>query len=284
VNKREKASIAHILAGLKEPRVSLKEVGSLIKSDDDFVILGTRTLGRKVEGMLKKINKTVARFIDLGLPGGINAQRFLCDGKSVFQKHKIIIASYHELEVAKHLASECGLSYFKDYIFFDQVKMSIDGNYPGAFGKDFYHFLKKEKDNFEKTLCLLTDECSRELYKNVLCYRVNFLNPDCMDLDDLPASLDSQKRYEADSDAYADMLSADIPEDLRKRIAFKISMNPYSYKNIVTPRDKRTILNMGAYDDTSVMFAYFSPGGNVCLFFTRECHICLRTPAGNASM
>ncbi|MDP8247690.1 MAG: FkbM family methyltransferase [Candidatus Tritonobacter lacicola] len=262
--------MTNIVDGLKEPRLSLKDICRLIDRTDNFVIYGINALGQKVTKMLERINKRVIGFVHSGDGGDLTDEEIDEIGKIDLKNSKIIIASYHELEIAKRLTAQCSLSYYKDFVFFDHVKMAIDRDFPDSFGSDFFYFLKKEQSKFKKAFNILEDEYSREIYQKVLKFRVDIFSPENIALDDLPTHIEVQNEYEAGSARYVDLLPSSIPESLRKDIAFKISLDPYSYFDVVTPRNKKVILNIGAYNNTSVMFAFLSPKSVIYAFEPQE--------------
>ena len=251
---------------LKAPELSLKDIGDLINNSEDFIIYGETGLVAKVKRVLNKINKRVVRSVDLGKGKDLFERGVYGAGKIDLKGAKVIIASYHELEIAKRLAAKYNLAYYRDYVFFDQVKMVVDKNYLDAFGRDFYVFFKKEEDKFEKVMNILGDNYSKEMYKKIINFRINFFNPEEINLEQIPTPPEVQREYESGADRYVSMVSSSIPEQLRRDIAFKISLDQYSYFDIVTARGKKIIFNVGAYNNTSVMFACFSPGGVVYAF------------------
>lgn len=257
----------------KEPQISLQQIKELVSKGDDFIIYGASSHGQRIKQMLvTQYNKKIVSFIDFAkdLPDSIDNIKVYHTDETDIRNNMIIIASYHEMEIAKQFIEKYGLKYGVNFIFFDHILMTKHDFYSDGFGKPFYDLFQDNKDNFIKAFDVLSDEYSQDIFLKILNFRINLFNPERIRLGDLPTPLDIQKKYEQKSEDYMDVLASPIRYDLKKAIAFKISLNPYSYFDIVTPQEKQAIFNVGAYNNTSVMFSYFSPDAIVYAFEPQE--------------
>ena len=250
----------------KEPTLSLRDIGDLVRRTDSFTVCGPPEPGINVRQMIEKVGKRVSRFVELKGPGLLSPDEIRELKRAALAHDKVIVASYHEMEIAGQLREACRLAYYRDYLFFDHVQMALDGIHLDSFGRIFYDFLQEYKEEFTRAFALLEDSYSRETYEKVIRMRVYLFNPELIPLSSLPTPPEVQWRYESEAAMYLHQIPSVVPEPLRRNIAFKISLNPCGYFDIVTPRNKSVIIDIGAYNNTSPMFAYYSPHGTIYAF------------------
>jgi len=251
------------------PKNSLEDVARFIQNNDDFVVFGVNNVGKNIKGIIESYKKKVGAFIGFKaiIPDKYFENLPVYGIENISIKNlKIIIASYHQLEIVKYLHKQYGLLHLKHYIFWDHLLICRNQMFKDAIGKGFYDYFIKHLNEFSSAYDGLTDDESKLTYKKIINYRLKALSPESILLDEFPIPPKDQKKYEKDTDLYSRKLSSKMPISLRKAIAYKISLNQYAYLDIVTPCNRNIIFNVGAYNNTSVMFSYLSPCGKVYAF------------------
>ncbi len=258
---------------LDEPIHSLKDIEKLIQKHDDFIIYGYSSVGVKVKKMLLDKGKSVISYIDFDSDLSV----IIDDDTPVYRPDEtdlknniIVIASFHEMEISKRLSSEYGLTYFKNYVFFDHILMSENPLFENGFGKDFYTCYQKNSKDFDSAQNILADKKSKDIFNKILKFRNYMFNPEKVELDELPTPLSVQYDFEGSAQQYIDAIHESVEDSVRASVAFKISSNPYSYENKISLQNRKTVLNLGAYNNSSIMFSYFSPNAQVYAFDIQE--------------
>ena len=258
----------------EEPLFSLSDIENLISKNNKFIVYGADNFGLKCKKVLESIGKTVIGFVDLDK---IKTKNFknnqILDIENICLDAIIIIASYHSFQIAKKLTKEFGLKYYDNYVFWGQMALAALPRQEyilNSFGSHFYYFYKKHLNMYKKVYDFLSDEHSKDILFKIIYNRIHFFNPDKISIDNLPTSPEIQKKYESDVSYYYQLLPKSIPQRLKESIAFKISLNTYSYRNIVSPVGKKVIFDIGAYNNTAAMFSFLSPDSIVYAFEPQE--------------
>lgn len=243
---------------------SFDDIKYFLNENDDFYIIGEINVGNKVITKLQnKYKKRIKGFINLRP----EYNQIIDVINSIdYKSEKIIIASYHGLEISKYLIEKYKLQYLKDFIFFDHINLSENPIFIDSAGTLFYNYYKKHLDKYQEIFTLLSNDLSKITYEKIISYRIKAFHPESIDLNDLPMPILMQYEQEKNADLFYRLLPEKIPPALRGAIAFKLSVDPYSYLNIVKYSNKREILNIGAYNNTSVMFAFNSRKSNIYAF------------------
>ncbi len=252
-----------------EPQSSFDDVEKFIESNDDFVLVGQPGPASGVAlDLEKKHAKKTKCFVPMGAWSLAAAGRIeQANPQEIdWRKEKIIIASYHGLEIAWKLIKNYGLRCLREFVFFDHVYLLNNPLFRNSAGALFYEYYTRRQDDFTKAYQLLSDELSRITYAKILKYRTNAFNPELMTPGDLPTPLEIQYEYEKNAKIFADLVPNNISPPLRGEIAFKLSLDAYSYLDVVSPRGKRVILNIGAYNNSSAPLALSAKGGRVYAF------------------
>ena len=251
------------------PERTLEDAAVFLAEHDGYVILGTDSLAVRVKKVLEGFNRRVEGFVDLGSPEPLK----ILEGLPVHRLNHgrlpdrpAIIASYHQFEIAKILEHDHKRLCLRDYLFFDHLILAHWDMLRDSVGRLFYEYLADHHDEFQITRNLWADDLSRITFDKVIGYRLKYLDPEKMGIEDLPTPPFIQYAYERGAADFLALLPQGVPEARRGRIAFKISVNEYSYFDQVTPKGSRVILDLGAYDNTAAMFAYLAPQAKVYAF------------------
>lgn len=178
----------------------------------------------------------------------------------------IVIASFYQAWIYKWLSQDLGLSYLKDVLFFEHLEFSkLDGLKDGV-GIEFYEYVTEHTSRFEAAYDALSDDASKQLFEDVINYRTNQFALEQLAPERVPLSLEEQLKIENGTKDYLAQLSETVPERLRSNVAFKLSVDEYSYKDKVSATDKKAILNCGAYNNSSLVFSHLSPRAKVYAF------------------
>lgn len=246
---------------------SINDVSLFIEKNDNFVIYGLNNLGKKIHNdLILKYKKNVSSYCQLNSEEIIYNKLPVIKIEDISKKEKIIIASYREFEISKELEKKYNLKYLEDYIFFDHIAFLESPMFHNAFGQPFYKYIKNNEAKINATYKILSDKNSIDTLNKLIDFRINLYNPERINLDSLPTQIEEQNIYEKNAMNYFQEISEQLDESLRKNISFKISLDPYSYLNKVTASNKKNIFNLGSYNNTSVMFSYFSPDANIYAF------------------
>jgi len=237
---------------------SIDIINDFLTGHDEFLIVGSNNLGVKVQKFLLENVQKQFKHINVELE-----EIDLLD-ESIGDK-KLIIASYDEVYIAKKLFEKFNFIYGVDYIFYDHL-LNQDYMDRNCIGAQFVDFFVEHKSKFLSVFEILSDDYSKKMYKKVLNFRSNLLNIENIDSNDLPTTLEEKRAFEQNSKKFLKFTSLIDDSNLANDIAFKISLNPYTYKDIVSPKNKQSILDLGAYNNTATMFSYYSPEGQVYAF------------------
>lgn len=246
---------------------SIKDISFFIEKNDNFVIYGLNNLGKKIHNdLVLKYKKVVNSYCQLNSEELVYNKLPVIKINDISKKEKIIIASYREFEISKILEKEYNLKYLEDYIFFDHIAFVESPMFHNAFGQPFYKYIKKNEVKINSTYKILSDKKSIDTLNKLINFRINLYNPERINLNSLPTSIEEQSTYEKNAMKYFQEISIQLDESLRKNISFKISLDPYSYLDKVTSSNKKNIFNLGSYNNTSVMFSHFSPDAKIYAF------------------
>ena len=235
---------------------SINIIDKFIRENEVFILYGENQVSLNIEKVIKnKFKKSKFKYIEY------NSRK-----EEVLElKDKIIITSYHEIKIANELFQKFGFTYGKNFIFFDHI-LNDDYLPKNSIGLEFINFYNQNKNKFQEVFNILSDEYSKKIFYKILNLRSNLLNIERIKLSDLPTSDEKQLDYENNAKLYLKDLTLIENDNLKNHIAFTISLNTYSYFDIVTPKNKKVIINAGAYNTTSVMFSYFSPSAKIYAF------------------
>lgn len=251
------------------PDTSFDNIESFVKDNNDFVLAGQPGPASGVSSDLEnKYGKRVKCFVPMG-PGSINKPNELAQanpGEIDWHKEKVIVASYHAFEVGRKLMADYDLEYLSDYLFFDHVYLLNNPLFHNSAGAPFYEYFTQHQNDFEVAYNLLSDELSRTTYAKLLNFRSKAFRPDLMTFEDLPTPLEVQYEYEKNASLFSEFVPKKVPSPLREDIAFKLSLDAYSYLDIISPENKKVILNIGAYNNSSAPLALVARGGLVYAF------------------
>ncbi len=157
----------------KEAVSSLKEkhqnIIAAIDKSEGVYIWGTGQLGKFVYAQCEKNNVFVHGYIDNN-KGNLSAEKkiFSCD--ILEKKDTVIIASFYCVEIADQLKS-LGI---KNYIYYEDLALILDGfdTYYQAF-QGIHEELETNKAEYMHLYDILADDLSREIYADIINYRIN---------------------------------------------------------------------------------------------------------------
>ena len=246
------------------PLYSFEDVQYFLRDCDNFYIVGELYLSKKVEKKIKnKYGKKIERFIEVKE----DIRDFEKEFKNIKKKKiKLIVASHHSFEISKNLIDAFNLEYLRHFVTFDHINLSENPIFHNSAGRFFCEHYETHNKKYLEAYNLLSDSLSKITYKKLINYRIKAFNPELMDYDDLPMQVLLQYEYERNGNLICRFLPEHIDASLRKDIAFKLSVDPYSYLNIVSCLEKRHIFNIGAYNNTSVLFALSSKHSKIYTF------------------
>src|SRR3990167_7622019 len=164
------------------PPYSLVDIAQLMRDQDNFIIFGTGALAIKVKCLLEtKYKKNVSAFVEYDQYKIIDKRLDhvpVCHINEInLETYVMVIASYHEIEVARYLMRIYGMKYYKNFLFFDHILMLDHEFYYDGFGLEFYHFFQKNKRLFQEAFDVLSDVCSRDVYVKLIKARALAFSP-----------------------------------------------------------------------------------------------------------
>lgn len=228
-----------------------KDVIEFIKNNDSFFIFGTGVAGRTTKNYLESMNKKVVGYIDNNLS---RIGKFI-DGIMVFppsvlrkSKFPIIVSSGWFIEIAHQLIEEFNFECCKDFVPFyayDWFMFNIH------IGSEFFELLISSYDKISHIMKQIKDEYSKELLLKILRYRSLFLNPENLNLEELP--------YYYEHKFYNEKSLLDKSVTLLK--------SKGSYKHYALSRNYKIIIEAGAYiGDTAILFSELYPEAKIFSF------------------
>ena len=234
---------------------SMKIVEKFIKENETFVFYGDKELAERIVKILKKrYQKNNFQFLQYN------------NGKieNFAPSDKIIIVSYHETFIANQLVEKYRFRYGENFIFFDHIWAVTE--LPNLIGAEFFNYFQANKEKFLQVYNSLSDTYSKKIFTKLINFRLNLLNFERLSLLDLPTSYETQIAYENNAKNFLSDLELIDDDQLKNHIAFALSLNSYSYFDIVTPSKCKSIINAGAYNTTSVAFSILSPNAKIYAF------------------
>lgn len=265
--------ICNLKLGGGPPRFSCSDVADFIDQNDEFVVFGASQGGRTLKKTLEQRDKQIVCFLDNDREkAGTIVDGRLVHHPSTFDyiDRKILIASYWTAEIATQLVRDHGQQSCRDFVplyhYFCDVEPSASGEQ--AVGEPFYHYYQKHISEFSKVFELLGDERSRQILQKIVMFRCHAFEPHHLQLEDFPYQAMQFKNHLASVLCTSEKLLHRIPDaGFRYPISQALVTTPYSYLNLITPKNKEGIIDAGAFDgDTAGMFALMSPNSSVYSF------------------
>lgn len=239
---------------------SIRDVEAFFCNNDKFILCGdkdflityynrfTKQSKKKIEEMIVFNKQNIDKII------------------SKMNRHKTIICSWHLNSILKILAKNSSLEYCTDYISYYHMDLLFLDIIKDGCGIEFVHYFQKNNNKFQKIYNILNDKYSKNKFKKVLQYRADIYNPERINFDKIPFKIKEAKEVERRAKDYQEAVKQ-IPKNLQFANAFSISANRYQYKNKKNNlQDKKCILDIGAYNNTALMFSFYAPNAKIYAF------------------
>ena len=178
----------------------------------------------------------------------------------------VVISSYYQTWIQKWLVAELKLQYLKDFITSEHIEIIALPGIARGIGVSFYRHYLENIQKINHVLALLCDDYSKETFLNILNFRINHFSVAMLEDDKIPLSKEMQVAIENKAKEIESSINENIPLYLRSNIAFKLAVDEYQYQNKITLENKQSILNCGAYNNSSVVFSILSPKAKVFAF------------------
>lgn len=196
-----------------------------------------------------------------------NKQKILQEINDVHQDgNLIVIASYYHTSIFHWLLDKSEYKFLNDIVLYEHLVLADFDDVRRGFGGSFWECYEANQDKFEHVYSLLDDLSSKDTFEKVINFRAHSLSLDVLSPQDIPLSLDEQINIEESAINYIANIPSNVPENLVNNVTFKLAVNEYSYKDIVTLQDKKTILNCGAYNNSSIVFSILAPKAAIHAF------------------
>lgn len=253
-----------------KPTNSLIKQARFIDENDDFYLFGADGEGVFCEEWLKKKGKKIIGFID----NDINKIGTVLNGYSIFgfdkladTNLKIIITSIHSDQIAEQLNRK-GLILGLDYITYDNIYWIDEPQFHDCIGEPFYTQFNAFKEEYFKTYNLLEDEYSKEVFTNIINYRLSCLDPTVRGKQNLPISFEKHKtRFNSRKNRREKLKLENIPENIKKVIAEQYICEPYKHINLKDFSSYDCIMDIGGFiGDSAAFFALQNPSAKIISF------------------
>lgn len=265
---------------MKIPKYSVDDIDKFIKKNNSFYILGVGFEAIRIKKRLENASKKVISFVDLSFDGSktmmedisiVPLQKYLEDDKPLLIASLQDIESANwEIEATALLINKYNKKPFKDFVslmgYFEGMEHM--SRYKLLIGKYFYDYYIENKEFFNLAQECLEDEYSKKIFKKIIDYKLMCLDSDEIETKSLLiVSQADMLEVEKNQETIKKDLTHIDDDRLLNMTASHLAVESYSYKNIVSPRNKNIIFDIGAYNgDTALMFSYLSKESKVYSF------------------
>ena len=136
-----------------------------------------------------------------------------------------------------------------------------------AVGKDFYGYMEEFIEQFERIYANLGDEYSKQIFKQVLDFRLKYFEIESREGAEYPLPKEvylERMNNKRKREAFYFRYFKNIPN---KEFINLLSENAYSYKDFISCKGKKVIIDAGAANgDSAAMFSLLEPSSTIYAF------------------